>query len=97
MTQLGFRLPDHDGATYDRALDKKRLNAQTRRVYDLMRDGEWRTLRALSARTGDPEASVSARLRDLRKAKFGGFTVDRRRAADGGTFEYRLLPPRRAL
>lgn len=84
--------PDHDGATFDRGLDLDRLNAQTRRVYDLMRDGTWRTLREIAAATGDPEASVSARLRDLRKAAFGGFTVERRRRGEpkAGIWEYRL-------
>ena len=84
---------DHDGETYERALDKVRLNAQTRRVFDVMRDGQWHTLRGVALATGDPEASVSARLRDLRKPKFGGFTVERRRHATSGTFQYRLLPP----
>jgi hypothetical protein len=56
---------DHDGATFDRKLDGKRLNEQTRRVFERMKDGTWRTLREIAAATGDPEASVSARLRDL--------------------------------
>lgn len=85
-------LPDHDGSTYDRALDKVRLNAQQRRVYEAVRDGAWWTLAELEARTGDPQASVSARLRDFRKDKFGGFRVERRRRGVG-TWEYRLLPP----
>lgn len=82
-------LPHHDGSTYDPAKDKQRLNAQTQRVYDVMRDGRWRTLRQLSDEAHAPEASVSARLRDLRKDKFGGHTVERRRT-DGGLWTYRL-------
>jgi hypothetical protein len=90
---------DHDGDTYDPELDRARLNAQTRRVYDLMADAAWRTLAEIAAATGDPEASVSARLRDLRKAKFGGYAVERRRRGDGrsGVWEYRLVAgPRKA-
>jgi hypothetical protein len=68
-------LPDFDGATYERDRDHARLGAQLRRVADALADGEWWTLRGLAERTGDPEASVSARLRDLRKGKFGGYTV----------------------
>jgi hypothetical protein len=72
-----------------------RLNGQQRRVYLAMRDGAWRTLREIADATGDPDASVSARLRDLRKEKFGGFIVERRRRGETpkGTHEYRLLFP----
>jgi hypothetical protein len=37
-----------------------------------------------------PEASVSAQLRNLRKARFGGWTVDKRRRGESGTWEYRV-------
>ena len=60
-------------------------------VFDAMRDGQWRTLEAISMSTGAPQASVSARLRDFRKEKFGGHHVERRRMKElGGLFEYRL-------
>lgn len=82
------------GATYDPPQDFARLNAQTQRVFDALSDGQWHTLRGLSDATGDPEASVSARLRDLRKPKFGGFDVQRERAGEGrGTYLYRLERP----
>jgi hypothetical protein len=86
-------LAHHDGATYSPTDDKPRLNAQTLRVFDLMKDGRWRTLREISTATGDGEASVSARLRDLRKDKFGGFVVERRHIGERSTgwFEYRVL------
>ncbi len=79
----------HDGVTYRPARDKGRLNAQTRRVYDAMVGGRWLTLAELAELTGDPEASVSARLRDLRKPKFGGHTVERRYVGHG-LHEYRM-------
>lgn len=78
-----------DGETYDHVLDGARLAAQHRRVADLMADHVWRTLAEISDRTGDPPASVSARLRDLRKEQFGAFTVERRRRTKG-LFEYRV-------
>lgn len=81
---------DREGATYSRPRDLSRLNAQMRDVYDLMQDGEWRALADIAARTGHPEASVSARLRDLRKDKFGGFTVERRYLGEG-LYQYRVL------
>ena len=70
--------------------DFPRLNRQLRAVYDLMRDGAWRSLRQISNRTGEPEASISARLRDLRKPKFGRFKVLRRNEG-GGFFVYQVL------
>jgi hypothetical protein len=55
-----------------------------------MADGDWRTLHEISARTSDPLQSISARLRDFRKQKFGGHTLERRNIS-GGLFEYRLV------
>jgi hypothetical protein len=59
-----------------------------------MADGEWHTLKELSTITGASEASCSARLRDFRKPKFGGHTVDRRRVLNGnGLHIYRIPRP----
>ncbi len=81
-----------DGETYDGELDADRLGAQCRKVFGVMRDGQWRTLQRISEQSGAPEASVSARLRDFRKPRFGGYEVERRRVSDGsGLWEYRLL------
>lgn len=80
-----------DGATFSAELDTTRLNKQMHRVYTLMSDNQWRTLAEISAITKDSEASISARLRDLRKPKFGGLLVARRRRSQG-TFEYQVLP-----
>ena len=82
--------PDFDGETYVRDRDHDRLWAQLGRVRKQMEDGEWHTLRDIAACCGDPEASVSARIRDLRKEKFGGHEVTRRYVADG-LWEYRLI------
>lgn len=86
MTQCEL---DFSGRTYQACYDRERLNAQQRRVFDLMLDGEWRTLQEIREKTADPEASISARLRDFRK--FGWF-VDRQRRGEPklGIFEYRL-------
>ena len=85
-------LIDFDGKTYNPTLDKVRLNKQLTHVFQFMKDGLWHTLFAVSTCTGYPEASISARLRDLRKDRFGAHTVERRRRTDGGgTWEYRLV------
>jgi hypothetical protein len=84
--------PEPDGVTYSRANDYVRLSGQNEKVRVLMRDGVWRTLSEISSLIDVPEASVSARLRDLRKQKFGGNIVDRRHRGDvtSGHYEYRL-------
>lgn len=78
-----------DGLTFQFELDFERLNTQLARVRELMADGRWRTLEDIEAVTGYPQASISARLRDLRKAKNGSFTVSRRRRSEG-QFEYQM-------
>lgn len=57
-----------------------------------MHDGEWRNLAELAAEAEaeGSEAGVSARLRDLRKVRFGGYTVNRR-YVEGGLWEYQLI------
>jgi hypothetical protein len=57
-----------------------------------MNDGQWRTLAEIEEITEDPQASISARLRDLRKERFGEHEVARRRRGSGqrGLFEYRI-------
>ena len=79
---------DGDTITPD---DFPRLNRQLRAVYDLMRDGYWRGLKEIAFQIDEPEASISARLRDLRKPKWGGFTVERMNRG-GGFWMYRLSP-----
>ncbi len=56
-------------------------------------DGEWRTLDEIAAITGDPQASISAQLRHLRKARFGNHTLEKRPRGDRhqGLWEYRVI------
>jgi hypothetical protein len=89
--QTNEKLYDFDGETYEAPKDRVRLNKQLRLVWDVIKDGDWRSLHEIAAATGQPEASVSARLRDLRKERFGKFEVERRRReGQQGTFEYRV-------
>lgn len=89
-----------DGSDYDPSLDDARLHGQIARVQDVMSDGEWRTLEEIQQRivrrfrVTDPLPSVSAQLRHLRKSRFGGFVVQKRRRghAKAGLFEYRIAP-----
>ena len=83
--------------SYTPEFDFKRLAAQKRRVYNVMKDGQWHALFEIAEETGDPEASISAQLRDFRKERFGGWWVGRRRRGkpSRGLYEYKLLrhPP----
>jgi len=82
-----------NGSDYDRREDDARLASQLDRVFELMKDGQWRTLQEIAVATHDPPASVSAQLRHLRKPRFGGHTVNKqtRGERDKGLFEYQLL------
>lgn len=81
--------PKFDGSTFDAALDADRLTSQLARVRQYMQSVGWVTLHEIAQATGYPEGSISARLRDLRKARFGSHEVLRRRRSPG-TFEYRV-------
>lgn len=78
-----------DGATIEPKRDQSRLQIQLAAVRSAMWDGKWHTLEWIAEVTGAPQASVSARLRDLRKVKFGAYKVERRYVAEG-LFEYRI-------
>lgn len=85
------------GDVYDETRDKSRLSKQLIRVRDAMLDGKWRTFSQISEITGDPEPSISAQLRHLRKPEFGGYDVDKRKLPSG-LWEYRVtdgatMPP----
>ena len=84
-----------DGDTYDRAKDYRRLDTQMGRVYRFVCDGAWYTLDEIKAVCGGTDSSISARLRDFRKEKFGSYTMESRRktGAPPGTWEYRVLVP----
>ena len=82
--------PRFDGQTFDPVLDADRLRRQLGRVFNVMRDGRWRTLRELAAavewrrRPSRPACGIS-------ETKTRARDVQRRRRGCGGLFEYRLL------
>lgn len=71
---LSWEPPAPKGGTFDAARDGKRLAAQAKRVLAATLNRGWRKLSDIAQETGAPEASVSARLRDIRRA---GFKVER--------------------
>lgn len=94
MLPLEFhKAGDFDGATFDPARDGKRLTRQLDMVKQILRDKKPRTLDEIreeiwlhyGVRT--TETGISARLRDLRKPKFGAAEVKSGRRT-GGVWEY---------
>jgi hypothetical protein len=80
-----------DGPTYSPGEDDARLTEQIRRVFDALNGRGWKTVSEIAAETRDPEPSVSAQLRHLRKARFGLWNVEkRRRPGFVHLWEYRI-------
>lgn len=86
--------PDFDGETYEHELDHERLTTQLGKVKGIMLDGEWHTIPEIMRALQIPSASassVTARIRDLRKSKFGSYEVESRRVkGERGLWEYRV-------
>ena len=88
------RHPRYDGRTYSELLDGERLATAHHRIFDLMRDGEKRSLPEIAAAGQCSEAAASARMRDFRKERFRWFYgVDGMESerADGGLWMYWLI------
>ena len=83
--------PQFSGYTFSPSQDGARLAHLLERVFALMQDGRWRTLAQIAQACGGSEASVSARLRDFRKAQFGAHVVRHRRMSSG-LWTYQLVP-----
>lgn len=81
-----------NGSTYNPQNDKKRLVGQIERVYVCMANNDWLTLDEIAQKTGDPHASISAQLRNLRKERFGKYNILKRSRGDRsrGLWEYKL-------
>jgi hypothetical protein len=86
LSQLALdwsRRSDFDGETFRQDRDGARLFRQLEAVKGLMADGRWRSYTEIGEELGIPQASASARVRDLRKVKFGALTVERRYDGEG--------------
>jgi len=86
---------EFDGRYYDPALDADRLRAQIGSVWNALADGNWHSLREISEQSGAPEASASAQIRHLRKARHGGWIISlsREGGRTRGRLAYRMQNP----
>lgn len=78
-----------DGATYVPVRDQARLSGQLDSVRKVLADKQWHTLNEIASKVRGSEAGVSARIRDLRKPKFGSHVIDRQHVS-GGVWRYRM-------
>jgi len=94
QSELDFTRARFDGRTYEPEHDQTRLAGGMKGVYECMKDGKWRTLGEIEVEgmLDIPAQSISARLRDLRKVRFGAHTVERQRRGKpwAGLWEYKL-------
>lgn len=91
QTVLGVKRVSFDGATVLQ-IDVPRLAGQLARVFELMRDGTFRTLAQIAGAADCLETSASARLRDFRKTRFGSHTVISRQVEGSPLlYEYKLI------
>ena len=59
-------------------------------VWWIMKDGAWHTLPQIARKVNCPMQSVSARLRDMRKKRYGSHIIEREYLYDG-LWRYRLI------
>lgn len=88
-------LPLFDGRTYVPERDGKRLKSLLDAVCHVMSDGKWRTIPEIHRELSilgfyGTETSISARIRDLRKPRFGAFEVISQPTDQKGLWAYRI-------
>lgn len=90
MEELTFDFSANGATIAEDETAPKRLTGQAQRVWECVKGGQWWTLADLSREAKGSEAAVSARLRDLRKPEWGGYTVEREHLGNG-IWRYRVL------
>lgn len=86
---------DFDGETFEPERDGPRLTKALECVLWVLCDGKWHSLQEIQDQIIEEfgkqfsQAGISARIRDLRKDRFGGFDVEHIHIK-GGLWRYRL-------
>ena len=94
LSEMVERAMSTFGPDYNEKLDGKRVRGQMDEIRKYMLWTGWATLAEIESALGYPQSSISAQLRHLRKERFGGYRVDKRRRSQG-TWEYRVQAPQR--
>ena len=70
-----------------------KMTGARKQVYDIMSDGEWRTVEQIQHFMTEfsPPQSVTIYLRSFREAKYGGYVVNKRKVGKSRLFEYQVL------
>lgn len=93
---MSTKTPRFDGRTYDHKRDHTRLRTALEAVHDCLRDGQRWTVYELRdgvrLRTGKNHEAITARIRDLRKLKFGGHDI-RKTHTGHGVYAYWMPNP----
>jgi len=63
-------MPHFSGQTYDPAIDHARLSTALGRVYTVLSDEKWHTLKEIAEKARTSEAGCSARIRNLRETQW---------------------------
>jgi RIO-like serine/threonine protein kinase len=87
LIQISFS--ERAQALAEATIDVSQWMPALKKVYEVMRSGRWMTLAEIAFQSGYPEASVSARVRDLHNLK--GIAYQKRKAKEGCLYEYRLI------
>lgn len=83
--------PTFDGESFDKDKDQARLTSNIVKVRQFMSDGEWHTAHDIRRGIGaSPDTAILERVRDLRKERFGAFSIESKRR-EGGTWCYRMV------
>ena len=84
--------PEFDGAVYNSTRDRERLTGQLHSIFMLMSDGNYRTVNEIHEQLGYPHASISAQLRNLKKPKFGGHGLEKKRVfEDSALWTFKII------
>lgn len=85
LEQIELRREDDPGQDHGAREPHPQLDA----VWQVVRDGLWYSIEDIALLAGCAPTSASARLRDLRKPKYGGWDVERAYAG-GKQWRYRV-------
>jgi hypothetical protein len=77
-------------STPARSADRKRLKSQRSGVWNILRDHRWHPLTIFKQKVKGSDSSITARIRDARKKKYGGHIIQCARDA-AGVYRYRLV------